>query len=114
MAEIALTLQTTTRAGLADPAGQAVAAADTATIVNDGEVFFRVVWGGTGGTLTVVTAQTIGENPSHAIEDDAITFTAAQVKFLGRYPAGIYNDTTGKITLDPNQACVITAFKVGA
>jgi hypothetical protein len=92
---------------------QAVAAADTAEIQNDGETFFLVIWGGTGGNLTIVTPLTLGE-VGLAVADLVITFTSGQAKWLGPYEGPLYNNlATGKITLDPDQSCSIAAFKVG-
>ena len=113
MTTVVLGINQTSRSGLADPAGDAVVQADDATFVSGGDVVLRVVWGGIGGTLAVTTPATVGSNPSHAVADDAISFNASDVKWLGPYPGGIYN-SAGLVAVDPDQDCTITAFKHGA
>src|SRR5574341_1929372 len=102
MATIALTVNTINRSGLLDPAGQAVGAADDAEVVNEEGIFLRVVWGGTGGALTLITPTTLGESPALTVADPTVSFTASQVKFVGPFPAGIYQDSNGKVKVDPD------------
>lgn len=104
MARTELTVQTISRAGLEATTDAAIA--DGHKFVNDGKLtLLHVINGATDVVVTVQTAYTLD---GKALADDTVTCTANEERFIGPFPADIYNQTDGMVYIDYDDTSNVT------
>lgn len=104
MARTELTIQTISRAGL--EATTTAAIADGHKFKNDGRLtLLHVINGATDVIVTIQTAATVD---GKAVADDTVTCTASEERFIGPFPAEIYNQTDGMVYIDYDDVSNVT------
>lgn len=118
MPRVELTLNTVTIAGLAEPTGQSVVAADDAMGVNDGRTVIRVT-NNSGATANLVFETPITHavgGQSLAIADFTDALPTATTRWYGPLPSGSFNQPSGadagKMYINTDQTVLMTAVRV--
>lgn len=116
MARTDLTVNQFARAGIADPAGQAVTSGNGAMVANSNQkVMLRVAnASGMTSTLTFTTPGTA--DGVLAIADLTAALLTGNTAWYGPFETGLFNQPSGadagKIYIDTTQNVTITAFQV--
>lgn len=101
MPRLTLTKQTVGRAGKDIGAGQPVLLADGAEHANDGKTMFKLDNTiASIRTVTFISPATILGAPALAIADQAFAVPASSERWIGPFPADIFNKSDGLLDID--------------
>ena len=96
MADIDLTVQQVTRAGVTPTYNSSITASDVFQFRNNDGIFVHISNGATPGSVTI---KTVGQVDGLEVADRVVAIAASTDYMIGPFPKDVYEDTEGKVSM---------------